>query len=366
MKKIRIGIIALVCLAMLLTLAACGEKEPDASQPQSDVNSQGGNTASDQPASDTTSDRQDPQTVSLYDALSNLIENGAVKNSNISVTVTGAIKAQGEESPLTLNATVNTESETEQLVKLSLNLMNLFVIENQTYRHGDEVYTDTNGIKVRQTAEEAENGLLSINVDDLKEGFGDLVKENKLVESLKQIMPTAGADGSAVYEGSLLAADMKETIDKAAGEEELTEQLPDTVGGLTQLFDPSTITMQDAPFKIVFDKEGRIVSAEGTVAMSMDMDEQAMEISLTLDMRASYPGKVEAPNDLDEYKEPITMDNYDEVYGLLFDEDGHLIENNETAYNLLCAKYGQAAVDNFIEMNTINEDWEDSDENWDD
>ena len=359
MKKIRISVILLACLAMLLTLAACGEKEPDASQPQS------GNQASDQQTTDPTSGQQGTQAGSLYDTLSSLIENGAVKSGNLSVSVTGAVKSDGVEMPLTLGLVMNTESETESLMKFSLNLLGKN-IEKQTYRHGDEVYTNANGIKTKQAVEDAgedDGGLLPIDVDEMKEKLEGLAKDNKLVESLKQVQPTVGTDGSVTYAGTLLAADLKETIDKASEEEELTEQLPDTVSGLTQMFDPSQMTINDVPYKVVFDKEGRIVSADGNVTMSMDQNGQTMEISLTLELKASYPGKVEAPTDLDEYKDPITLDNYQDIYELLFDEDGNLIENNETAYNLLCAKYGKAAIDDFISTYTDDGDWDDSD--WD-
>lgn len=315
MKKVFALFFAMM---MLFSLAACGE--PTSSAPSS--------TPSSTPNSDPDPVFTPP--ADLYELLTSDLLNEMAekeKGATLSFEMQVQMNVGGTEQSMVVDLT----AKVADIVDGTATTMQMQLTvqtpdgprEITAYMQDGFFYVNTDGEKMKVPAEQGEEKP-SLDVESLDEDSKALLKAAKV---------QSGSAGHS-YELKLDA----DTIDSVL--QGLGDALP--LEGVS--FDDITLSITVNPEEKRFE-----LYAQGGMALTM----AEASASCTVEMSGSMTFgdvSVQMPSDLDEYPRQLTEEDYQMIYGMLFDAEGNLIENNEIAYNLMCSEYGKEFIDEFIAL----------------
>ena len=366
MKIFRRITVALVCLGLLLTLAACN------TQPAS----------SGAPAGSDPSSALPPQPQNLLELLKSDAETTALKNVVLQAQATAQIAMTG----MTMDVSADMSLKALELdpakpedIALALTLDAQVVGQAISFRcwivNGAAYLEDVNGLLLGSAGSKVKYDIPEDVMEALRnsEATAQQVTEEipaelqPMVQEIRTLLEGITGtkqENKTVYDGTIrhellqqitawaLSNVPEEAADEAAGEE---------VAALLAILE--NVTYGDLVFQVIADEQNRVVAVSFELPITVTEEGETYTIQLRANSTCAYDQAdltLDLPN-LSEFHAALTDEDYETIYGMLFDEDGNLKENNETAYNLLCQQYGKETIDEIIEMMTFEDPLTDED-----
>lgn len=320
-------------LMMLFSLAACGE--PTSSAPSS--------TPSSTPNSDPDPVFTPP--ADLYELLtSDLLNEMAEKETGATLDLEMALDMDmdGSKESLVIDMTVKATDFTDITKGTAEIQVTMQTSEGpvtiSVYLQDGFAYADINGEKGKVPMPDTEQGGSAPSVD-----IGSLDEETKaLLQAAKVQSGSAGHSYELELDGDMINGALQAVL-QGFGDALPLEDI--SIGDITL-----AITVSPENKRLELNVQGGLMMQ---LPPANEYVSAAPRIDCTVEMngRVTYGDvSVQMPSDLDEYPRQLTEEDYQLIYGMLFDENGNLIENNEIAYNLMCSEYSKEFIDEFIEM----------------